>query len=324
MLTTYGEKRILVTSPNKEATPSIAILMCTYNGDRFLTEQLDSIFKQDHSNTLLYVSDDGSSDNTVTILKKYQALWGADRFFIVEGPQQGFAENFLSLICNPDIQADYYALSDQDDIWEPKKLSRALERLISHPDAEPNLYCARTQLVNEQGKTLGLSPLFNKPPCFKNALMQSIGGGNTMVMNHSAINCLRSAGERKIISHDWWAYLVISGAGGTIIYDPETNLLYRQHGSNIIGSNVGFRALLMRAIMLLKGKFREWNTINIRALKESQSILTPENQATLDTFCLIRESSLVPRVLRFLRSNFKRQTLLGNIGLLVATVFKKL
>lgn len=313
-----------MTTPNAESTPSIAILMCTYNGERFLAEQLDSIFKQEHANTLLYISDDGSTDNTLTILEKYQALWGADRFFIIDGPQQGFANNFLSLINNPNIQADYYALSDQDDIWEPKKLSRALEKLSSLPSTQSSLYCARTQLVNEQGEALGLSPLFTKPPCFKNALMQSIGGGNTMVMNHAAIHCLRTAGKQKIISHDWWAYLVITGAGGTVIYDPETNLLYRQHGSNIVGSNVGFRALLMRAIMLLKGKFREWNTINIRALKESQSILTPENQATLDTFCLIRESSLVPRVLRFLRSNFKRQTLLGNIGLLVATVFKKL
>ena len=100
--------------------PSVAILMATFNGEKFLAEQLDSLQIQTISNWRLYVSDDGSSDGTMDIIKRYQVLWGADKLQYRPGPQKGFAQNFLSLACDPDIKADYYAFCDQDDVWLPE------------------------------------------------------------------------------------------------------------------------------------------------------------------------------------------------------------
>ena len=173
------------------AQPKVAILLCTYHGQHYLAEQLDSFAAQSHSNWEVWASDDGSKDDTHAILEAYQQKWPDGRLSIHFGPAEGFAANFLSLTCKASIDADYYAYSDQDDIWEPNKLARAVEWLNTLPENIPALYCSRTRLVDSNNNEIGVSPLFAKPPSFANALMQNIGGGNTMVFNNAARNLLR-------------------------------------------------------------------------------------------------------------------------------------
>src|SRR5690606_36468867 len=109
-------------------------------------------------------------------------------------------------VCRTEIQADFYAYADQDDIWMPDKLSRALVFLERNLD-QAAMYCSRTELVTSCGKSVGkMSPLFPKLPTFVNALVQSLAGGNTMVINHRACELLRKAGEVHVVSHDWWTY----------------------------------------------------------------------------------------------------------------------
>ena len=109
--------------------PQIAVLMGTYNGAEFLPEQLASLAAQTHTNWRLWVSDDGSSDATPGILRRYQEAWGENKLSILAGPRRGFQANFLELTAQPEISADYYAWADQDDVWLPEKLARALECL---------------------------------------------------------------------------------------------------------------------------------------------------------------------------------------------------
>ena len=118
----------------------IAILLCTYNGSKYLREQLDSLIEQTHKNWILYVSDDGSSDDTLDILHHYQRTLGT-RLFIFEGPRQGFARNFISLIQNPLVDGDYFAFSDQDDIWLDDKLARSLAALQQSRSDVATMYC---------------------------------------------------------------------------------------------------------------------------------------------------------------------------------------
>ena len=102
-------------NPNLEGSsnaPLVAILLCTYNGARFLPEQLDSLEAQTHQNWVVYASDDGSTDATLEILQQYQAKWPSGKLTIRTGPQKGFCQNFLSLTCDPNIRADYYAFCD--------------------------------------------------------------------------------------------------------------------------------------------------------------------------------------------------------------------
>lgn len=307
------------------ALPKVAILLCTYHGQRYLAEQLDSFQAQSHLNWEVWASDDGSEDDTHAILEAYQQKWPAGRLSIHFGPSEGFAANFLSLTCKASIEADYYAYSDQDDVWEADKLERAVRCLETIPPNIPALYCGRTRLVDADNNEIGLSPLFSKPPSFANALMQNIGGGNTMVFNNAARALLGEAGEdTPVITHDWWAYMVVTGCGGKVFYDSHPSLRYRQHDGNLVGMNATWSARIKRIRMLWEGRFRNWNDSNVAALRKLQHKLTPENRETLERFAKSRQMGLIPRLIHLKRSGIYRQTLFGNLGLIAAAIFKKI
>lgn len=306
-------------------TAKVAVLMCTYNGEAYLSEQLDSFARQTHVKWVLVVSDDGSQDGTLSLLDRYSTRWGGERLRVLNGPGRGFAANFLSLTCRNDIDADFFAWSDQDDIWTDDKLQVALAWLQTIPKHVPALYCGRTQLISDSGEPLGFSPHFCLPPGFPNALVQSIAGGNTMVFNQAARELLRKAGsELKIPAHDWWAYQLISGVGGAIHYDPEPKMLYRQHSENLIGSNSGWLARLIRLRMVFQGRFYEWNEQNICALESMQQHLCEEHLATLARFKAARGQTFFRRVRGIRLAGLYRQTFMGNLGLTLATLLKKI
>ncbi|WP_433766941.1 glycosyltransferase family 2 protein [Pseudomonas putida] len=308
-----------------ESVASVAILMCTYSGATFLAQQLASFEQQTHRNWSLYVSDDGSQDGTLEILQAFGAKLGSERVQVKKGPQRGFVANFLSLACQADIDADFFAWSDQDDIWKDEKLQKALAWVQTIPSHIPALYCGRTELIGETGVSYGYSPKFCLPPHFSNALVQNIGGGNTMVFNRAARSLLLEAGDRvKVPCHDWWAYLLVSGAGGVVHYDPEPMVLYRQHDENLIGGNAGWSARLKRLSMVFQGQFCEWNDQIISALEAMFHRLSPENQATLTQFKAARSQKLFLRILGFQRAGIYRQTLLGNLGLILVALLKKI
>ena len=308
-----------------EASSKVAILLCTYQGQRYLHEQLNSFVTQSHKNWELWVSDDGSKDGTHAILAEAVNDWAPGKISVQNGPQEGFCANFLSLTCKPDIKADYYAYSDQDDIWKPEKLARALAFLSKVPKGTAALYCSRTRVVDANDKPIGMSPLFTKTPSFANALTQNIGGGNTMVFNEVARQLLIAASEKvNVVTHDWWAYLLVSGCGGQVFYDPQPTVRYRQHGSNIVGMNSSLQGRLKRILQLFQGRFREWNDLNIKALASVRGRLTPRNQQVLDQFVAARQTSLLPRMVGLKSSGIYRQTLFGKLGLIAAAVFNKI
>ena len=327
----YGKSEVMLfpdkrsNSTPVQTSPKVAILLCTYHGQRYLTDQLESFAKQSYHNWEVWASDDGSQDDTHNILETYRDKWGSDRLSIHFGPEEGFAANFLSLTCRAQIQADCYAYSDQDDIWKTHKLQRAVDLLSSVPNNVPALYCSRTRLVDDKNQHIGYSPLFSKPPSFANALMQNVGGGNTMVFNDAARKLLCEAGEDvDVVTHDWWAYLVVSGCGGSVFYDATPSVRYRQHDGNLVGTNSSWSARFVRLRMLFKGRFRTWIDKNIQALQKIRSKLTPENQHILDQFMTTRQQWLIPRLIGLRRSGIYRQTFLGNLGLIAAALFKKI
>jgi glycosyltransferase involved in cell wall biosynthesis len=302
----------------------IAILMCTKNGAEFLGDQLKSIADQTHANWILFVSDDGSIDETRNILRRF-ADSHEQEMVVRNGPGKGVCANFLSLATDPTIDADYFAFSDQDDVWYKDKLQRALTWLITVPDDVPALYCGRTELISIDGRSYGFSPLFTRPPTFRNALIQSLGGGNTMVFNKAAKRLLEVAGKLDVVLHDWWMYQLISAVGGAIRYDPQPALKYRQHLDNLIGSNLGWRARLIRIRMMLNGRFRDWNMMNIAALQGVPAhLIKPQNSAVLQLFARMRTASLLNRLRYLKQSGVYRQTLLDNIGLFAATLLKRI
>lgn len=305
--------------------PLVGILLCTYNGEKFLSAQLDSIQSQTHSNWVVYVSDDGSDDDTLKLLEAYQKRWSSARLKIRSGPQKGFCANFLSLACDPLIVCDNYAFCDQDDVWLPTKLEVALKNITdSRIDDLPYVYCGRTAYVTETLRDCGASPLFIFPRDFRNALVQSIAGGNTMVINRAAKFLLETVGMVTVPSHDWWIYQLVTGVGGVVFYDPTPQILYRQHHGALIGGNRSFGAKLDRLWLLLKGRFRCWNSQNIEALSSASNLLTASNLETLRLFKALRGAKLKDRIRLMEVCGLYRQTRRGTFSLFCAAFFNKL
>lgn len=303
----------------------IAIMMCTYNGAAFLREQLDSFACQTYPHWTLYVSDDASTDATRSIIEEYQMRWGDHRLICFDGPCEGFGKNFISLLQRPEVCADFYAFSDQDDVWFSDKLERSLSCLIAKTAAQPTLYCSRSQLVDEARQVLGLSPLFARAPSFRNALVQSLAGANTMMINHIARDLLlQLPHDAEIVAHDWLAYLLVTGCGGEVHYDARASLEYRQHACNVIGANNRFRDRLKRLRKMLSGRFMTWNDANIRVLHAMGEQLTAENRAVLAHFEKGRRSGVVTRCCELRRSGVYRQTRFGNITLIIAALLAKI
>jgi hypothetical protein len=146
-----------------------------------------------------------------------------------------------------------------------------------------------------------------------------------MVFNNAARALLRSGGENvSVASHDWWAYMVVTGCGGQVFYDCHPTLRYRQHARNLFGTNSGLRAKWTRARMLWQGQLRHWNDGNITALRTVWDKLTPENREILERFAQARKMRLAPRLLNIAKCGVYRQTTLGNLGFLAAAVFTKI
>jgi glycosyltransferase involved in cell wall biosynthesis len=313
-----------ITNPTPAiAVGRVAILLCTKNGAAFIDHQLKSIADQTHDNWILIVSDDASSDQTVAKIKHF-AQTQPQRITVRKGPGKGVCANFLSLANDSTIDADYFAFSDQDDIWHQDKLQRALAWFTTVPTDAPGLYCGRTELITVDELPLGFSPLFIRPPTFQNALVQSLAGGNTMVFNRAAKKILEEAATIDVVLHDWWVYQLVSGAGGMIHYDPRSMVKYRQHSDNLIGSNLGWRARSNRIRMMLKGRFHNWNATNIAALRQLPAhLLHPKNREVLAVFAKARCASLPKRLYYLRQSGVYHQTLVGNLGLLLATILNR-
>jgi glycosyltransferase involved in cell wall biosynthesis len=270
----------------------------------------------------MIVSDDGSTDETKKILTRF-ATSSPQKVIVREGPHQGFARNFLFLATDPSIQADFFAYSDQDDIWHRDKIKLALQWLNTVPNDTPALYCSRAELIDTEGRTGRMSPLMSRPLTFRNALVQSING-NTIVFNRAAKILLEAAGPQRISSHDWWTYQLVAGAGGQLHYDANAWIKYRQHSRGTSGPNYGWRARLLKMSALLKGELGATHAIHIAALKSlPPNVISSENRRILKEFSEIQVASLFKRLYLLWKSGVYRQTVVGNCVLIAATLLKK-
>jgi glycosyltransferase involved in cell wall biosynthesis len=306
--------------------PRVAVLLATHQGERFLRAQLDSIERAAGSDWFVRASDDGSTDGTLDILAAYRNRWGASRLAIGAGPCLGPNANFLSLVGQEDIEADVFAFADQDDEWEADKLARAAGWIGTVDPGVPALYTSRTRLIDASGRDIGMSPLFRRPPSFANALTQNLASGNTMVFNRAARHLLQATREAAAgsVMHDWWTYLIVSGAGGPVRYDPEPTVRYRQHGANQFGGGASLTARAAGTLELFGGRLRAWTDRNVSALDRARDHLTDENRIRLDQFAAARRSSLADRLAGLRRAGVYRQTARGNVLIWTAAVLNRL
>ncbi len=302
---------------------SISILMATYNGARFLEEQLLSIEKQTYPHWHLYVLDDGSKDDTWAILDAFQQRVGTNKITLRQGHHQGCVKTFLSLVCDKTITSDFYAYADQDDVWDSDKLERAVKVLKNHI-AVPFLYCSSSRLIDENGKIMGRTSAYTRPPSFKNALVQNIAAGHTMVFNKQARNLLKNMGVVGVFIHDWWTYIVVTACGGGVYFDAQPSVSYRQHSANLIGINSAFKSFHNALKRVWKGEFKGWTESHLFFLSHMKDPITGDAKKTIDCLACSRQKSLFMRVIFFIKSGVFHQTILGNLKLLCASLVNKI
>lgn len=309
-----------------------AILLATFDGARFLAEQLESLEQQTEGRIDILMRDQGSRDSTLEVAREHAARWSKGEFRILQaapddtpstlGAFDRAGENFRSLIQIADTDHDYYAFCDQDDLWEPDKLEAARLWLDRQRDDMPALHCSRTLIIDENGVPNGMSPLFRRPPNFANAIVQNIAGGNTMVFNRAALRVLKQSMAQPLVIHDWWTYIAVTGVGGAVHYSTETKTRYRQHSDNLIGENMSISARWNRLRMVFSGRFVEWNNLNRRCLADIESELTPEARDVLMHFDRARVAGGIAGARELILSGIHRQTRFGQASLFLACLLK--
>ena len=311
----------------KKIIKKVAIILGFYNGNRYISEQIKSIISQTHKSLQIFICNDKSTE------KIYESdIYSNMRFnsiisIINREKNIGFAKNFLYGLKDAGSDFDYYAFSDQDDIWEDDKIEKSLQKINRFNSTKPVLYFSRTAYFSHDGKIeIGSSKNFTKKKCFKNALIQNIAGGNTIVMNREARNLVvKSLISNKYIAHDWWCYQIITAAGGEIIFDSKKSVKYRQHSKNLIGSNKSFQERFTRLKTFYSGNFKEWTDVNIHNLILNKNLITNENLKILTTFINSRESNnILKRLTLYLKSGVFRQNLSENIIFLIGMALKKI
>lgn len=310
--------------PAMSLNPHFRILMCTLNGAAYLPNQLNSFLRQDHGNWSLWVSDDGSRDATRDILEAFRRANPSRDIRLFDGPGQGVAANYLSLMqqCQPE-PAVLVALSDQDDVWLPEKLARAAATIAAEPDggqgSQPVIYAAAQIIADAELENHRQSRVVRSGPSFGNALVQNILSGNSLVLNPSALALVqRTLPPDGVQFHDWWIYQLITGAGGHVICDPEPALIYRQHRTNTLGGNRDRGALHRRASIVWNREFSNWVSRNIAGLQSAGDALMPGNRALLQRFAAGSGRSGVRRAWQLYSMGIRRQSPAGTLAILLA------
>lgn len=227
----------------------IAVLMSVYNGERYIREQIDSILKQTGNfNIDLWVRDDGSIDQTKVILKEYEEKKLLNWY---SGENLGPAKSFIDLIKHcPGY--DYYAFSDQDDVWDDNKIYVAIEHLKNAHT--PVVYCSNAELVDTDLNLLhqkcnSYIPSYN----FLGVLTGGGVQGATMMFDKSLAEAVIEKEIPSFVSmHDYYIATLCLALGGKIIYDPDCHMKYRQHESNLIGINKKKIATIQNRIRMIK------------------------------------------------------------------------
>ncbi len=210
----------------------IIVLMSTYNGEKYLRQQIESILNQKDCMIELFVRDDGSSDTTINILDEYREL---NQLSWYSGEKLGAAKSFYDLLLRAS-GCEYYAFADQDDIWDEDKLYNAINALKKY-ESEPAIYYSNARITDEHGNDVGINTYKVKQNVNFEGFVCSGGAlGCTMVLNRKLRQIAINGGmPDKIIMHDDYLTSLNLSLEGRVIYDHAPHMSYRQHNNNVIG-----------------------------------------------------------------------------------------
>lgn len=213
---------------------TIQVLLSTYNGEKYLKEQIESILQQEEVEISLLVRDDGSTDKTMSILAGLAQKHKNITFY--QGENKGPARSFMELLSKSG-EFSYYAFADQDDVWHPKKMIAAVQKLQSKEET-PALYLSSLDIVNEKLELIEKKKIIGNFT-LEGAIIKNFAYGCTQVLNKKMRDVINQYSPTYLIMHDSWITRVCYAIGGTVLIDENSYIQYRQHTSNTIGYKDG-------------------------------------------------------------------------------------
>lgn len=279
---------------NYAQNPVVAVVMSTYNEEKYLTEQIDSILSQKDVHVELFIRDDGSADSTRNIISDYAGHYG--NIHVDFGENVGLARSFIQVLSSAS-ECDYYAFSDQDDYWEPEKLSAATKLIRQKESGQgknlPILYYSNLNISDSRLNIIHKTKFEARVHSLGSVITRRSIADCTMMMNaklHSLVKSRTITDNMLAQNHDSFIISLAYSAGGTVICDSEAYIRYGQHGRNSAGSPLG-----------LVGRIKkEWKHITDesgREAKIARAILeayghdvTPEAHRTLETVAGYKEN----------------------------------
>lgn len=193
----------------------VNVLLSTYNGEKYIKEQLVSVINQTYEKVKIYVRDDGSNDGTISLLRKFQK---DNKIVLLEGENVGFGRSFMHLLQYAE-DGDYWAFCDQDDVWDQYKLEHAVEKLRSMHQKEPNMYVHNFLVTDENLKPTTVYQNNIPDYSFQMAITECLHMGFSAVINSEFRALMLKGNIEKLPSHDWWAELIAMEFGNIYVDD---------------------------------------------------------------------------------------------------------
>ena len=298
----------------------ITILLATYNGEKYLKEQLDSLFDQTYKAFTILARDDCSTDSTLEILESYEVE-------IIPSTQKlGASQNFNAIVeyALEDGESDYYMFCDQDDVWLPDKIERTLKKMIEVEKRQPDiplLIHTDLSVVNSNLEVIsnsfwkyhGIDPKYNT---LNRLLLQNVITGCSVMINKRLAE-MATPVPKDAIMHDWWFGLVAS-AFGEVHYVDSITLLYRQHADNEMGASffsmqmIFYKALHLSSVDL--SKYMDQASV---LLLRFGGELSDEQTALLKDFVSMKNMTWSKSKQILLNGEILKQGIARNIGLLL-------
>ena len=306
---------------------TVAICMATYNGAKYLEQQLNSILKQTYQNWILFIRDDDSTDDTLRILQHYASL-NPDKIILLQEPSLtgGSAKkNFACILSwvKQHYDFSYFMFADQDDVWLKTKIEKSIHLLREHENASkiPLLVHTDLKVVDQDLNVLGdsffeyraLNPDIKD---LRHLLIQNNVTGCTMLWNKT-LNDLLNIEDDAVAMHDWWIALTAC-CFGKILCLKEPTILYRQHGSNVVGAtqvnSVGFVLNRISRLKYVKRTLRMATEQAGSFLAQYKIVLNEQDSNIIKLFSQLHSRNKLVRMITVCQESILKQGLIQIIG----------
>lgn len=228
----------------------ILVLLSTYNGEKYVAEQIESILKQNKTKMeiSILVRDDGSTDKTCSILEEYKKK---NKLEWYSGDNLKSAKSFVDLIFHAGTEYDYYAFCDQDDYWCHNKLYESIIKMENDNIEIPKICYCNIEVVNKNREHINTKKISDRYKYFDEMMLTYCVPGCTMVFNNALLKIARKHRPQEVTMHDCWIYFLCVAIGGQIYSTEYVGIQYRQHEDNVVGAT---RISTKRKIRMIFGE----------------------------------------------------------------------